>query len=96
MDLTVISVLLTVFAVLAASYFVWGKKDKNIPKNEKKDGETSKSKSETESEKTKGKKRRPRKKKSDIPRSEMNEEDIENLLSKSLVPFTRKRMKVHI
>jgi len=94
MDFTIISVLLTVLAILAASYWVWGKKHINFSKNANKDGEASKSKSDTKSQKTKGKKRRPRKKKSDIPRSEMNDEDIENLLSKSLVPFTRKRMKV--
>ena len=89
-----ISVLLTVLAILGASYWLWRMQRPNLSKNAGKDAETSKSLSETKSVKKKEKKRRPRKKKSDLPRSEMNDEDIENLLSKSLVPFTRKRMKV--
>ena len=91
MDYITISVIATVLAILGATY--WWLRNPRVVSSTKEDVAATKSPSEATG-KTKKKKRRPRKKIPKVPRSEMTEEDIENLLSKSLVPFTSKKMKV--
>lgn len=89
MDSITISFIMAVLAILGGTY--WWLRNPRAVSSTKDDVEATKSRSEATS-KTK-KKRRPRKKIPKVPRSEMSEGDIENLLSKSLVPFTRKQMK---
>ena len=92
MDYITISVIATVLAILGATY--WWLRNPRVVSSTKDDAAATKPPSEATGKTKKKKKRRPRKKIPKVPRSEMTEEDIENLLSKSLVPFTSKKMKV--